>query len=271
MEIHMPNPASNPPSMPLSTPEPMKADMPPAIRKRLIVSGNVQDVGYRAFIKRKARRLGILGFSKNLPDETVEIVCEGTPDALAGFIKSIEVKGDPEDSFSLHVTSINETPPPEGKLTVFYTDYGRKLTDVQRESFDREEMMVLRAGTLNSNVGGVGQKVDSMHSDMNKRFDHMAERYDMIAISLKDAIVHMDRNAEKTDRAIEKSRKESAAESARTRKEIAKSHRETTQELSRSRKEVAASNRELAGAVKFMIKRLSNKPVRHKTPKKRKR
>jgi acylphosphatase len=307
----MPNPASNPPSMPLSTPEPMKADMPPAIRKRLIVSGNVQDVGYRAFIKRKARRLGILGFSKNLPDETVEIVCEGTPDALAGFIKSIEVKGDPEDSFSLHVTSINETPPPEGKLTVFYTDYGRKLTEVERQTFDRDEIMVLRAGTLNSNVGVVGQKVDGvgkavegvgqkvdgvgkavegvgqkvdtvgkavrdMHSDMNKRFDHMAERYDMIAISLKDAIVHMDRNAEKTDRAIEKSRKETILSVRRSQKDtasmLAKNHKETTAELSMSRKDFAASNRELAGAVKFMIKKLSGKPatVRREIRKKRK-
>ena len=221
------------------------------VRKRFIVSGNVQDVGYRALIKRKARRLGILGFSKNLPDETVEIVCEGTPDALAGFIKSIEVKGDPEDSFSLHVTTINETPPPEGKLTVFYTDYGRKLTEVERQTFDRDEIMVLRAGTLNSNVGvvgqkvegvgkaveGVGQKVDAMHSDMNKRFDHMAQRYDLIATSLVKAIDRIDRgfdrmdqNSKKTDKAIEQ-----------------------------SRKEVAASNRELAGAVKFMIRKLSGR------------
>jgi len=282
----MPDPAKIPVSMPLSTPEPMNMEMPKT-RKRLIVSGNVQDVGYRALVKRKARRLGLLGFSRNIPDETVEIVCEGEPGALTEFMKSIDVKGDPTDSFSLHVTAIKETPPaPEGELTVFYTDYGRKLTEIERQTFDRDEIMVLRAGTLNTNVGVVGQKVDGvgeairgvgqkvdgvgkdvrgvgsavhdMHTDMNKRFDHMADRYDMIALSLKEAIVHMDQNAEKTDKAIEKSRKETILE-------VRKSHKETAKILSESRKEVAASNRELARAVNFMIRKMSAKAP---TPKK---
>jgi hypothetical protein len=79
-----------------------------------------------------------------------------------------------------------------------------------------------------------------MHGDMNKRFDHMAQRYDLIALSLVKAIDRMDRNSKITDKAIEQ-----------------------------SRKEAAASNRELAKAVNFMIKKLSDKPPRRKTPKKR--
>jgi acylphosphatase len=279
-----------PNSMPLSIVGPMNAEMPATVRKRLIVSGQVQDVGYRAFVKRNARRLGLLGFTRNLPDETVEIICEGEPGALADFMRSIDVKGDPADPFSLHVTVIKEAPPaPEGALKLFYTDYGRKLSEIQRQTFDREEIMVLRAGTLNSNVGVVGQKVDgvgkavevvgqkvdgvgkavevvgqkvdgvgkdvrNMHGDMNTRFDHMADHYDMIAASLKEAIVHMDRNAEKTDKAIEKSRKETIVE-------VQKSQKETAKILSESRKDVAASNRELARAVNFMIKKLSDRPA----------
>ena len=247
----MPDPAKIPVSMPLSTPEPMNMEMPKT-RKRLIVSGNVQDVGYRALVKRKARRLGLLGFSRNIPDETVEIVCEGEPGALTEFMKSIDVKGDPTDSFSLHVTAIKETPPaPEGELTVFYTDYGRKLTEIERQTFDRDEIMVLRAGTLNTNVGVVGQKVDgvgkdvqvvgqkvdSMHGDMNKRFDHMAQRYDLIAASLVKAIDRMDQGFERMD----------------------KDSKRTDRAMERSRKEAAASNRELAKAVRFMITKLSKK------------
>jgi acylphosphatase len=271
----------------------MNAEMPATVRKRLIVSGQVQDVGYRAFVKRNARRLGLLGFTRNLPDETVEIICEGEPVALADFMRSIDVKGDPADSFSLHVSAIKEVPPaPEGALKLFYTDYGRKLSEIQRQTFDREEIMVLRAGTLNTNVGVVGQKVDGvgeairgvgqkvdgvgkdvrgvgsavhdMHTDMNKRFDHMADRYDMIALSLKEAIVHMDQNAEKTDKAIEKSRKETILE-------VRKSQKETAKILSESRKEVAASNRELARAVNFMIKKLSDRPASKRPAGKRKR
>ena len=266
----MPEPVKIPVSMPLSTPEPMNMEMPKT-RKRLIVEGHVQGVGYRALVTLKARELKIKGFVRNLQDETVEIVCEGESDALAFLIKAIDRKGDPKDVFSLNVVSIKEAPPaPNVELTRFYTDYGRELTDVERDSLDREEIMVYRGGTLDTNVTVVGQNVDSMHGDMNKRFDHMADRYDMIALSLKDAIVHMDRNAAKTDKAIERSRKESASEAIQTRKEIArgrketvievrKSRKETAKILSESRKDVAASNRELAKAVNFMIKKMSAK------------
>jgi tRNA uridine 5-carbamoylmethylation protein Kti12 len=124
-----------------------------------------------------------------------------------------------------------------------------------------------------------------MHEDMNKRFDHMADRYDMIAASLKEAIVHMDRNAEKTDKAIEKSRKETILEvrksEERTAKtlakgrqdtivEVRKSQKETAKILSESRKEIAASNHELAKAVNFMIKKLSEKPAGQRPQKARK-
>jgi acylphosphatase len=294
----------------------MKAEMPKT-RKRLIISGNVQQAGYRVLVKTIARSMGIVGFVRNLPDETVALVCEGEPKTLQRFLKAIDRKGDVASPMDIHIVSMEETPAPtEGEFKQFTIEYDGKLTPEQRERNreDREERMVLGASMLNwkmdglgqkmdcvgqkvdgvgNAVAGVGQKIDSMHSDMNKRFDHMAERYDMIAASLKDAIVHMDRNAAKTDRAIEKSRKESAAESVRTRKEIAKSHSETTRELARSRKEtifavrkseertakiiadsrkeVAASNRELAGAIKFMIRKMSDKPVRRPPSKKRKR
>jgi acylphosphatase len=40
----------------------------------LIISGNVQGVGFRAYIKNKAESLGLKGFVRNLPSGTVEIV-----------------------------------------------------------------------------------------------------------------------------------------------------------------------------------------------------
>ena len=86
----------------------------------------------------------------------------------------------------------------------------------------------------------------------------------MIAASLKEAIVHMDRNAEKTDRAIEKSRKETIIA-------VRKSEERTARILRESRKDVADSNRELAGAVRFMIRKLSDKPARKRPAAKRKR
>jgi acylphosphatase len=280
----------------------MNTEMPKT-RKRLIISGNVQEAGCRVLVKTVARSMGIVGFVRNLLDETVELVCEGEPKTIERFLKAIDRKGDVASPVEVNVVSMEETPPPtEDEFKRFNIEYDGKLTPEQRERNreGREERMIIGASTLNLKMDGLGQKMDSvgqkvdgvgkdvreMHSDMNKRFDHMAERYDMIAASLKDAIVHMDRNAEKTDKAIEKSRretilavhrsqKETAEMLARSRKEtileIRGSRKETATLLAASRREVAASNRELAGAVKFMIRKMSDKPVCRPPSKKRKR
>jgi acylphosphatase len=47
------------------------------IRVHLYVSGRVQGVNYRAFVKREALRLGLTGWVRNLPDRRVEVVAEG--------------------------------------------------------------------------------------------------------------------------------------------------------------------------------------------------
>jgi len=46
------------------------------------VSGRVQGVGFRAFCRREARRLGLDGWVKNLDDGDVEVHAQGAPDQL---------------------------------------------------------------------------------------------------------------------------------------------------------------------------------------------
>jgi acylphosphatase len=55
------------------------------MRQRFLVSGRVQGVGFRYFARRMATRLGISGWVRNLPDGAVEVVADGSPDALARF------------------------------------------------------------------------------------------------------------------------------------------------------------------------------------------
>ena len=51
----------------------------------LLVSGRVQGVGFRWFVRVTARRLQLSGWVKNRPDGTVEIAAEGSEDRLAEF------------------------------------------------------------------------------------------------------------------------------------------------------------------------------------------
>lgn len=52
--------------------------------KRLYIKifGQVQGINFRIFVKRQAENLGLTGWVKNTPDNTVEAVFEGEEEAL---------------------------------------------------------------------------------------------------------------------------------------------------------------------------------------------
>ena len=49
---------------------------------RYLISGQVQGVGFRWFVARHARTLGLNGYARNLPDGRVEVVVNGPEGAL---------------------------------------------------------------------------------------------------------------------------------------------------------------------------------------------
>lgn len=55
-------------------------------RIHLIISGDVQGVGFRAFVCEQAKRLGITGWVKNREDGAVEVVAEGEKKELEKLI-----------------------------------------------------------------------------------------------------------------------------------------------------------------------------------------
>jgi len=86
---------------------------------RLIVSGRVQGVSYRAYVERNMSALPVTGYVKNLPDGDVEILAE----ADEGFfiqIESIAKEGSP---FSRVENIRIETICPAGVYADFSIDY----------------------------------------------------------------------------------------------------------------------------------------------------
>jgi acylphosphatase len=56
-------------------------------RRRVIVHGSVQGVGFRYTLARAARDRGAAGWVRNCPDGTVEAVFEAEPEAMESLVQ----------------------------------------------------------------------------------------------------------------------------------------------------------------------------------------
>jgi acylphosphatase len=55
-----------------------------------VVSGHVQGVGYRWFVRGLAGAAGLSGSASNLPDGRVEVVLEGDDDAVSSVVAALD-------------------------------------------------------------------------------------------------------------------------------------------------------------------------------------
>ena len=58
------------------------------VRRRLVVHGVVQGVGFRAWVWRTAQQRGVAGRARNRLDGTVELVLEGESDEVDAVVRA---------------------------------------------------------------------------------------------------------------------------------------------------------------------------------------
>jgi acylphosphatase len=78
------------------------------VRVRVVVSGSVQGVFYRATCAARAEQAGVSGFVRNLPDGRVEAAFEGEPSAVRALVAWCS-RGPPGARVD-HVESVDEPP-----------------------------------------------------------------------------------------------------------------------------------------------------------------
>lgn len=61
-------------------------DFAMAVTRHLFISGRVQAVGFRYYMLRKARELGVTGWVRNCRDGGVEAMVQGSPEAVDAMI-----------------------------------------------------------------------------------------------------------------------------------------------------------------------------------------
>jgi acylphosphatase len=64
--------------------------MSDAVRVVAVVSGRVQGVGYRFFVRGLATDAGLTGSATNLPDGRVEVALEGPEDDVRAAVAALE-------------------------------------------------------------------------------------------------------------------------------------------------------------------------------------
>ncbi|MEW5937809.1 MAG: acylphosphatase [Candidatus Thermoplasmatota archaeon] len=127
------------------------------MRKRatIIISGDVQDVGFRAVVMRMAQKAGLVGHVENLPNGTVRAICEGEEKVIKEFVKKLEIHNEEIDVEDTHVEW--------SESQKEFEDFRVKITDLGSEMFQG----FATAGRM---LGKVSQKIDNMHTDLKAGF-----------------------------------------------------------------------------------------------------
>lgn len=84
---------------------------------RAMVSGRVQGVGFRYFVKSHADRLGLNGYARNLVDGRVEVVAQGEAEAINNLLKQLDIGPRYSSVNSIEAAEIIDSPLHKGFVT----------------------------------------------------------------------------------------------------------------------------------------------------------
>ena len=145
------------------------------IKAKLIVEGNVQKVGYRDYVQKTARKLGVKGYVENLRDGTVQIICELEDPILETFINALNIQ---EDFINVEKIRIAEKSEAKGEFDYFEIKYGKLEEELGERLGTATEYA--RATTtdikhMHQEVKETKQSIQEMHADLKGSISSMHE------------------------------------------------------------------------------------------------
>jgi len=164
------------------------------MRYRIVVLGDVQQVGFREYVKKCAQQLQAKGSVKNLDDGSVEIYCAIEESALDKFKELIgkppmgeveEIKVYPEGSGEYGTPETNFS---KFKVIRDEDEVAETLSVMARAGFqmlEKQDRMLEKQDTMIDLQKITIEKIDAMHKDMNERFDRMEVKYGAISEAIK--------------------------------------------------------------------------------------
>jgi len=168
-------------------------------RVEMVVDGVVQGVGFRYYVRRLARRLGLVGYVKNLDDGRVNIVCESTENRINEFVEAMRNAPPPikvED-----ITVSYATPTGEFKtFKIITADLAEEMVEGFSTGAAYFEIMFSKQDQALSKLDQILNKQDQMI----ERQDRMLEKQDLMLAKQDKMLEKQDKMLEKQDRMLEK-------------------------------------------------------------------
>ncbi len=132
-------------------------------RATIIISSDVQDVGFRATVMRLGQKAGITGYVENQPNGTVRMICEGDRKVLDSFIKIIDIHEDGVEVENIDVKWSEAT----GEFEWFTVKFG----DLGSEMFQGFATAKRWLVSVGEKVDVVGQKVDKVGEKVGQNIE----------------------------------------------------------------------------------------------------
>jgi acylphosphatase len=163
------------------------------VRARIIVTGNVQEAGYRGKVITIAKVFHLTGWVQNLDDGRVSIIAEGEKEDINRFLEGIRIQ-----NALIKVNNIKaEYSDYRGELNDFYklvgegetdqrldraSEYLKELIDVTREGFDE------LGDKIDAGNAMLAEKIDAGREENRQGFGMLATKIDAGNAMLADKI-----------------------------------------------------------------------------------
>jgi len=169
------------------------------IRLTAIVSGMVQEVGYRARVVDIANAFGLKGMIENLKDGRVKIIAEGEDEKLKWFEFAIDIK-----NTLISVSAIIKTYSP---ATGDFENFGKLVTKGETDSrLDTAAVylkeIVVSVNKMNDNLGGKMDTMIAKQDQMLDKQDQMLDKQDQMLDKQDQMLDKQDQMLDKQDTTI---------------------------------------------------------------------
>lgn len=158
-----------------------------------MITGTVQDIGFRALIEDIARLYELKGFTFNDVDGSVKMVCGGGNGVITDFLEEINSRGT-ERGVVIHDITHEEIPfqiyLPHG-FSRLYTD---DLADIGRK-LDKGIEILEHISNDTSELPGISKGIEGL----NSKFDSFSTKFDSYIIEQKEHNQRMDEHNQRMD------------------------------------------------------------------------